>query len=181
MNTTQRSHKSSHGRSNRKTLGVALILSMALPLAAGCTNPAAVEVTEVLNHSLCKTLRKGVTQVAFEDLANIRGSQLLSTSEGSPTTASTGVVQENLQDMVLVAISNGPQPTPGYGFELESVGGDSTEVLLQYRWLTPAPDAVMVQMVTSPCSVVQLRSTPSPTAVSAWLNGALLGKLALTE
>lgn len=154
---------------------ISLITALGLMLAAGCSAPA-VEVNEVFNHSLCKTLRKGINLVEFGDLATIRSSQLLSSSD--PDNASAAAP---LGDIILVAVSNGSQPTPGYGFELNTVSGDIAEVRLNYRWLTPAADAVMVQMVTSPCSVVQIQSTTPPAAVSAWLDGKLLGRLSLTE
>jgi len=151
-----------------------VVMLLVLLLSTGCSAPA-VEVTEILNHGLCKTLRQGVSRVAFADLAGIRGTQLLSTTEDVPEQSSP------FSDVTLVAVSNGSQPTPGYAFELESVSGDVSEVRLDYRWRTPPADAVMAQMVTSPCSVVQIQSATPPAAVSAWLDGRPLGKLSLTE
>jgi hypothetical protein len=147
----------------------------AVLLGSSCSTPA-VEVTEVLNHGVCKTLDKGISRVQFGDLAKIRGSQLLTPGEPAAVDAELEV-----SDVLLVAVSNGSQPTPGYGFELQSVGGNIEEVRLEYRWLKPAPEAVMAQMITSPCSVVRLHSEQPPQAVSAWLDGNPLGTLDLSE
>jgi hypothetical protein len=153
-----------------------VLLASVMACCTSCSAPAA-NVTEVLNHSLCNSLPEGISRVEFADLAKIRGTKLLDTAGGSGPESEA----ESLGDVLLVAVSNGSQPTPGYGFELQSVDGSSAEVRLQYRWLTPAPDAVMAQMLTSPCSVVQIQSAQPPTAISAWLDGVLLDKLVLTE
>ena len=150
----------------------ACLLCTAVTLGSGCSAPA-VEVNEVLNHGVCKTLSKGISRVEFDELARIRGSQLLGTTAPGETPQG--------DDIMLVAVSNGSAPTPGYGFELHAVGGSVEEVRLEYRWLTPAPDAVMAQVITSPCSVVQIDSAQTPQAVSAWLDGSLLGKLDLSQ
>jgi len=148
-----------------------LLTGLVVFLCSACSAPA-VEVTEVLNYGMCKTLKKGIQQVDFADLARIRGSRLLG---GETTTVTAGIDQP----MLLVAVSNGSQPTPGYGFELVVAGGSATAVRLDYRWLTPAPDAVLAQVVTSPCSVVQLSTPKAPGSVSAWLDGTQLDTLVL--
>ena len=152
------------------------LLACILAFCTSCGGPS-INVTEVLNHSLCKSLPQGISRVEFANLAKIRGTKLLNPAGESSADTTTAP----LRDVILVAVSNGPQPTPGYGFELQSVDGSTAEVRLLYHWLEPAPDAVMAQMVTSPCSVVQIQSARPPTAVSAWLDGRLLDELVLTE
>ncbi len=153
-----------------------VLLAWVMAGCASCSAPA-INVTEVLNHSLCNSLPDGISRVEFADLAKIRGTTLLDAAGESGAES----VAEPLGGVVLVAVSKGSQPTPGYGFELQSVDGSNAEVRLQYRWLTPAPDAVMAQMLTSPCSVVQIHSDQLPATVSAWLDGVLLDKLVLAE
>ena len=146
------------------------LLASVLAFCTSCGGPS-INVTEVLNHGLCKSLPQGISRVEFANLAKIRGTKLLNPAGESSADTTTAP----LRDVILVAVSNGPQPTPGYGFELQSVDG------LLYHWLKPAPDAVMAQMVTSPCSVVQIQSAQPPNTVSAWLDGRLLDELVLTE
>ena len=135
-----------------------------------------VNITEVLNHSQCNHLRTGLSQIEFADLARIRGTRLL-TSPGAAPEPATGVGAE--LGVLLFAVSKGSQPTPGYRFELMGVQAQGTEVELRYAWLVPLEEAVLAQVVTSPCSVVQLPDQPQVSAVSAWLDGQELGRIEL--
>ena len=120
-------------------------------LACLCLNACAakdISVTEVMNHSLCNNLTVGVQRITYADLARVRGAQLLTPPGTEPSAPEP--------EMLLIAVFNGEQPTPGYGFELQKASAHTDQVVLTYRWLSPSPDAVMAQMITSPCSVVEL-------------------------
>lgn len=57
---------------------------------------------------------------------------------------------------VLVVISRGPQPTPGYGLELLGASQEGTDIHLQYAWTEPDDHTMLAQVITHPCSVVEL-------------------------
>jgi hypothetical protein len=103
----------------------------------------------VLEHGQCQGLNSGLTIVDYADLARIRGSKLLSmsTPDGGETS-----------DLLLIAISQGQQPTPGYALTLESASAEGTTALVRVRWESPPADAVLAQMITHPCLVVGLPS-----------------------
>jgi len=146
------------------------VLSICLAASACAGSP--VEVSEIMNHGLCNTLTAGVARIAYADLARVRGARLLTPSQTIPDEATA-------EDPTLVAVFNGEQPTPGYGFELVSATAHGTELVLDYHWLSPAPGAVMAQVITSPCSVVQIARAEKVSAVTVKLDGAEFGRLRL--
>ncbi len=135
-------------------------------LSTSCSSQS-VEVAEILNHSLCQSLRKGLNVVHFEDLAKIRGVEMLTPPEMP-------------QNVLLLAVSNGSQPTPGYRFELVEASARQQQLHLNYRWIKPSEDAVMSHMVTSPCSVIQINTQAELAAVEAYLDSETLGRVELT-
>ena len=90
-----------------------------------CQSSPPVEVSEVLNHGMCKTLRTGLTVVNYERLAAIRGARLLNAPEES---SPTDDISPNAG--TLLAVSNGSQPTPGYAFELRGARAEGNQILL---------------------------------------------------
>jgi hypothetical protein len=113
----------------------------------GCSGGADVSLVEVLNHDQCRISQAGAELVGIEDVARIRGGRLLSAPD-EPATKPT--------DLLLVAVSRGQQPTPGYGFELVggTIKGDAVTVRL--AWNQPPADAVLAQVITHPCIVIGL-------------------------
>ena len=146
-----------------------------LAVLSACQQQAPVEVSEVLNHSICQKLRTGLTIVEASRLATIRGTRMLN----APPAAQPADPVE--PEGVLIAVSNGSQPTPGYAFKLEAASAEQNEVVLNYRWITPASDAVLAQMVTSPCSVVRIANAGRADAVSAKLDGREIGRVSLPQ
>jgi hypothetical protein len=116
---------------------------------AGCAGPTPIEAVAVLQHGQCQSVDAGVTRVDYADLARIRGSNLLSLSkpDGEETT-----------DLLLVAISRGQQPTPGYALSLDAAFAEGTTALIRVLWDSPPSDAVLAQVITHPCLVVGLPS-----------------------
>jgi protease stability complex PrcB-like protein len=158
-------------------IGTAVLLF----ISAGCQQTP-VNVTEIINYSQCKTLRTGMTRVEFDDLPAIRGVKLLSQPQTANAQQSESTNLNNTsarQDRLLVAVSNGSQATPGYKFELLNARAEGNVVYLDYRWLTPAADSVQAQVITSPCSVVQIETQAQLSAVYATLDGKTLGSLTL--
>lgn len=106
---------------------------------------------EVLNYGRCEGLAAGLSLVRYEDLGRIRGGTLVEQSEARSSDVDSTVV--------LVALSRGPQPTPGYGFTLLDATRSADRAELTVRWLEPPPDAVLAQVITKPCLVVALPRT----------------------
>ena len=153
---------------NRKAIAFACAAAL-----SACQQQAPVEVSEVLNHSVCQKLRTGLTVVEEARLATIRGTQMLNDLPASQPADPAGP-----QDL-LIAVSNGSPPTPGYAFKLEAASAEGNEIVLDYQWITPAADAVLAQMVTSPCSVVRIANAGRANAVSARLDGREIGRVSL--
>lgn len=148
-------------------------------LTGGCQQTP-VEVSEVLNHGMCQTLRTGLTVISQDELPDIRGARLLNAPANDGRQGKDGGADAADED-VLIAVSNGSQPTPGYAFKLEAAEARGDEIILKYSWMQPAPDAVLAQVVTSPCSVVRLVNAGRAASVSARLDGTELGRAKLRD
>lgn len=127
-------------------LAVALIVS-----GSGCARNGSLDATTVLNYNQCQGLEAGLTLVDYEDVAAIRGGTLLGMTD--PEEAEP---EDGSSDLVLVAISRGEQPTPGYGFSLEDTRRENGTAVVSIRWKTPEAGSVLAQMTTHPCLVVGL-------------------------
>ncbi|HEX7035115.1 MAG TPA: protease complex subunit PrcB family protein [Pseudomonadales bacterium] len=125
-------------------------LIMALALCAGCADEAAIEATTVLEYNRCQGVNPGLTRVDYAAVAGIRGGTLLGMTDREGNEAAPD------DDVLLVAISRGRQPTPGYGFTLERAYRDGATAVVRVRWETPEPGAVLPQTLTHPCLVVAL-------------------------
>ncbi|MCR9259510.1 MAG: protease complex subunit PrcB family protein [Pseudomonadaceae bacterium] len=148
-------------------------------ILSGCQAGTPITAVELFSHANCQGVSKGIQQIQFADLATIRNVQLLS----SPATRAEDQsdTQSQLDDVLLFVVSNGNQPTPGYGLDLTATETTNDEITFRYRWRTPAADAVLAQVMTSPCTVIQLDAHPDLTAVNAWLDGTLLGRVELKQ
>jgi len=102
---------------------------------------------EVLNYDQCTGLDAGLTLIDYRALAGLRGGQVLPESDA---------VAEVGRTVVLAALSRGPQPTPGYGFTLNSITRTETTAEIQVTWREPPTDVVLARVVTHPCLVVAL-------------------------
>jgi hypothetical protein len=113
----------------------------------GCSGHHEASLVEVLNHDQCRISEAGVQVVGMEELARIRGGRLLSAPDEPEATPA---------DLLLVAVSRGQQPTPGYGFELLEGTMKGEVVTVRLAWNQPPPDAVLAQVITHPCIVIGL-------------------------
>ncbi len=149
-------------------------------LCAACNGQKPV-VTELLNYDQCQQLEPGAAQISLGELAGVRGSRLL-TPPGSSQPARN---LETPPHVILVAVYHGTRPTAGYNLELLSAKQNGDHLRLEYTMHSPAPDMAVAQVVTSPCSVVQIDYAPQPAAdpvvpggrVSAWLDEEKIGEL----
>jgi len=142
----------------------------------GCKT-STVEVSEILNHNFCSTLPEGVRQVEFADLAAIVGAKLLEGEIEDPATDASSAAASS----IFIAIYKGVQPTLGHGFDLNKAEAKGDEIALHYTWRTPTADTIVPQVLSQPCSVVELRGPELPRQISVWLNGEPYEQLALTE
>ncbi len=99
----------------------------------------------MLSHEQCQRLEAGVSRVTLDEVARIRGGMLID-ADPEPL---------EMPDMLLLAISKGQRPTPGYSLEVDGPGvleaGELTINIVEAR---PDPGAIMAQVMTHPCLVV---------------------------
>ena len=150
-------------------------LLLTTALLTGCAAGASLDARTVLNHDQCQGLEPGLTRVDFATLAGIRGSRLLGV-----TTPEAGPEQEaGARDLVLVAISRGTQPTPGYGFSLAGARREYGTAVVDVRWQTPEPGAMLPQVITHPCLVVGLPQDGLTRVTARDQSGKVLGAIDL--
>ena len=133
--------------SSRARFGFALLLCSLL--TSGCSKAIELAATEVLNEANCKGAMDGLHTVGYSEVAAMRGSTLL----GMSTQSSVGE-----PDLLLLALSNGRQPTTGYRFELRDALLENGAATLVVDWITPAADTSLAQILTYPCLVIGLES-----------------------
>ena len=143
---------------------------------AGCERTP-VSVSEVLNHTMCREVSKGISRISYAELPNIAGARLL-TQENQPGAGLPAVPPD---DAILIAVSNGPQPSAGYSFNLESTDATASTVNLNYRWQSPPPERLQAQVITSPCSVVRIEFSSGVTAIAVTLDNQRLGVIDLAN
>jgi hypothetical protein len=147
-----------------------LVIGAAVLLAAGCAGSPGIEAVSVLTHDQCQGLNPGLTQVDFAAVAGIRGSTLLGMTANAPAAddaatddaatddAAAGAAAAGAAagELLLVAISRGTQPTPGYGLTLQGAHREAGTAVIEVRWQTPESGALLPQVITHPCLVVGL-------------------------
>jgi hypothetical protein len=158
-------------RALRRSAGALAALLLA---ASGCASDGGLQATTVLDHDQCHHLEPGLTRVDWDTVAAIRGSTLLGMTR-PPEQQSTG------QDPLLVALSRGQQPTPGYGFTLEGAHRQGDMAVIEVRWRTPAGDALLPQVITHPCLVVGLSGAAPERVEARDQTGQVLGSVTLRE
>lgn len=154
-------------------LAAAGMLCAALGVA-GCAGNGRLEAVTVLQHDQCEGLRAGLTRVDFAALAGIRGGTLLGMT--SPETD-----EPTDDDLLLIAISRGSQPTPGYGLTLERVRRDAQTAVIEVRWSTPESGAMLAQVLTHPCLVVGLAAGDLERVEARDQHGEPIGSLTLSR
>jgi hypothetical protein len=121
-----------------------------LVLAGGCTEPHDVEVDTVLSHAHCHPLAPGVHRVTPDDVARLRGAQLLGFEDDADAAAPDA-------DALLVAVSLGQRPTAGYSLRVHGAAHLEDGVLtLRISETRPGPADMVAQVITHPCVVVSV-------------------------
>ncbi|MFW6093332.1 MAG: protease complex subunit PrcB family protein [Pseudomonadota bacterium] len=140
-------------------------------LLAGC-GERSLPVTTVLNYDRCQGLEAGLTLVDYAAVAGIRGDRLLDAGDAGNATAED-------DELLLLAVSRGRQPTPGYGFELEGARRRDGTAVVAVRWRTPESGAVLPEVVTHPCLVVGVEPEGLQRIVVRDQTGDMIGALEL--
>ncbi len=139
-------------------------------LLGACDRGVGLAATEVLNNTDCKGAADGIRKVSYADVAGLRGSMLLSMSAPDTATDQTG-------ELVLISLSKGRQPTPGYGFRLDDVRLRERVATIEFSWFAPAPESAQAQVITYPCLVVGIEPADFDTVRAVDGDGELLGEL----
>jgi hypothetical protein len=146
------------------------LMSMVMLLCIGCSARDPIAAAQVLNHGNCTITQAGMQVVSYQDVARLRGSTLLNLT--------TPRVNQG-PDLILLAISKGRQPTPGYKFDLiDAFAGDGTATI-ELGWLVPGEDTVQPQIVTYPCIVVGLERGAFTQVRAVDEQGNLIAELAI--
>jgi len=153
-------------------------LLLAATAAGGCAGGPGMEATTVLAYDQCQGIDTGLTRVSYEDVAGIRGSTLLNMTR-SEAQESAAAPDEAGSAALLVAISRGRQPTPGYSLTLEDAQRVADKAVLTVRWQTPESGAVLAQVMTHPCLVVGLPEQGITEVQAVDQYGDSIGSLAL--
>ncbi len=162
-------------------------LAALLGLATGCAGDGGrVEATTVLTYNQCRALEAGLTRVSYDQVAAIRGNTLLGMTagaapgDGAPDAPATSPPEKAAaQSPLMVAISRGRQPTPGYSLTLEGAHRRGRTAVVSVQWHVPKPGAVLAQVITYPCLVVALPQADFRRVEAVDQSGALLGSLDL--
>jgi len=144
--------------------------------AGGCAGGPGMDATTVLTYDQCQGIDTGLTRVSYQDVAGIRGSTLLNMTREESTPAADA---DAGSAALLVAISRGRQPTPGYSLSLEAARRVEDRAVLTVRWQTPESGAVLAQVMTHPCLVVGLPEQGIRQVEAVDQHGDSLGTLAL--
>lgn len=158
-----------------------LILPVITVALAACNHQQPV-ISEIMNYQQCRNVAEGIQQITLQQLAGIRGSRLLQPADETRhdplTTPGT-----------LFSIYAGSQPNSGYALILEQAYLEKGEVQLHYRLQTPAAGTITAQVVTRPCSVIQIDSAsgadenaePTYDRVVVWLDNKKIGEAAVSR
>ncbi len=126
-------------------------LSWALLAMGACSStPTPLAVTEHKAAARCAGVSEGLTQMTEGGLQRLQRRQFLTESAEQPQSSSQAATQ------LLVAVSHGDQPSPGYGFELRSATLSNGVAELNLHWVTPPAGQPQATVMTSPCLVLAL-------------------------
>jgi hypothetical protein len=154
------------------------LLALVTFAMTGCDRGQELAATEVLNNTNCKGAEDGLTKVSYAEVAELRGSTLISMSNSSEATTSGNAAGDNAsEDLLLFALSKGRQPTPGYFFSLTDARLKDQRAILELTWHSPGPDSVQAQVITYPCIVVAVEPGNYREVRAVDQNQELLGEI----
>jgi hypothetical protein len=159
-----------------------VLLALAMYLT-GCADPVVIDTSAVLTHGNCKQLQAGLHIVTLADVAQIRGTQLISSSgvglnDGMAHSSDPQAVAEL---PLFVAISRGVQASRGFGLHLadQTIVRRDNALEIQVYWDEPDLTKAQPLINTHPCLVVSLAPGPWQSITAIDQHGDSLGVLDL--
>lgn len=155
-----------------KLAAIGTTITALVALSACSSTPTELAVTQHSAQPQCAGISSGLTQVTPKMVQQLQQRQFLNEPSNDTTQA------EPAASDLLVAVSHGAQPSPGYRFELQSATVNEGVAQLNLHWTTPAPDSIQATVMTSPCLVLALPKGAYQRVVATDQNG-LIGELDL--
>lgn len=155
-----------------KLAAIGTTITALVALSACSSTPAALAVTEHSAQAQCRGISSGLTQVTPQMVQRMQQRQFLN-EPSEEKNQKTPVAPE-----LLVAISHGAQPSPGYRFKLQSATVSDGVAKLNLNWTTPTPGSIQATVMTNPCLVLALPKGAYKRVVAQDQNG-LIGELDL--
>ncbi len=125
-----------------------------LSVVAGCQlqnadgEASSSMVSKLASETHCRAERPGLDLMATESALPAAGGE-----------ASEQMKQALERDAFVLRVNLGQKPTPGYSAELGDVQRDGESLLLDMKATEPAPDAMVSQVITTPCVVLEVPSS----------------------
>jgi hypothetical protein len=142
-------------------------LTILLALSACSSTSSNLAVTEHSAQPQCAGISSGLTQLTPQTLQRLQQRQFLIEGSNDPA-AGAPVAQE-----LLIAVSHGAQPSPGYRFELRSATLSEGVAQLNLHWTTPPTNSIQATVMTNPCLVLALPKGDYQRVVAQDQNGAI--------
>lgn len=155
-----------------KLAAIGTTITALVALSACSSTPADLAATEHSAQPQCAGISSGLTQVTPQIVQQLQQRQFLNEPSDDKTKAAPAAPE------LLVAVSHGAQPSPGYRFELQSATVSEGVAQLNLHWTTPAPDSIQATVMTSPCLVLALPKGAYKRVVAQDQNG-VIGELDL--
>lgn len=141
-----------------------IVLSACL-LLVSCTGSSTPQSTQtptlniVVHSDHCSTRQAGVRL-------------LQNTAEASEATGKTVKTPIDFDRETLLLVSLGARPTPGYGVTLtKPEQDDGTTFRLPVDYREPPSDAILPQMITTPCTIIAVERVPGLQTLSVPVYG----------
>lgn len=144
-----------------------MTLATLLALSACSSTPSNLAVTEHSAQPQCAGISRGLTQVTPQTIQRMQQRQFL--TEGSSDIVAVVPAANDL----LIAVSHGAQPSPGYRFELRSATLSDGVAQLKLHWITPPADSIQATVMTNPCLVLALPKGDYQRVVAQDQNGVI--------
>lgn len=138
-----------------------LLLGFSSALLGACSNQQTVNFSVVKESKQCRIQNAAVSSLSLkQDRANLIRS-LAGFSDPQTSLKLQQLFENHLQTEDLYLVAQGQQASSGYSFAIEGNGGslNNKRLTLPIRFISPAPESMTAQVMTSPCLVIGIEST----------------------
>ena len=131
-----------------------LAAGAALSVVAGCqlqnaaSEEASSRVSKLASETHCRAEKPGLDLMDAQSAPPAVGDE-----------AGERLEQALERGAFLLRVNLGQKPTPGYSAELEEVHQREDRLTLDMKATQPAPDAMVAQVITTPCVVLEIPSS----------------------